>query len=44
MDIDDEIFLAQNTFFLEPFSPDLNLEELVGDFREVSERDSVEVE
>ena len=44
MDSDDEIFLTQNTFSLEPFSPELNLEELVGDFREVSERDSVEVE
>ena len=44
MDIDDEIFLTQNTFSQEPFSPELNLEELVGDFREVSERDSVEVE
>ena len=43
-DSDDEIFLAQNTFSQEPFSPELNLEELVGDFREVSERDSVEVE
>ena len=44
MDSDDEIFLTQNTFSQEPFSPELNLEELVGDFREVSERDSVEVE
>ena len=44
MDSDDEIFLTQNTFSLEPFPPELNLEELVGDFREVSERDSVEVE
>ena len=44
MDSDDEIFLTQNTFSLKPFSPELNLEELVGDFREVSERDSVEVE
>ena len=38
MDSDDEIFLTQNTFSQEPFSPELNLEELVGDFREVSER------
>ena len=44
MDSDDEIFLTQNTFSQEPFSPELNLEELVGDFREVSEQDSVEVE
>lgn len=44
MDSDDEIFLTQNTFSQEPFSPELNLEELVGDFREGSERDSVEVE
>ena len=44
MDSDDEIFLTQNTFSQEPFSPELDLEELVGDFREVSERDSVEVE
>ena len=43
MDSDDEIFLTQNTFSQEPFSPELNLEELVGDFREVRERDSVEV-
>ena len=33
MDSDDEIFLTQNTFSQEPFSPELNLEELVGDFR-----------
>ena len=44
MDSDDEIFLTQNTFSQEPFSPELNLEELVGDFREVSERDSVALE
>ena len=44
MDSDDEIFLTQNTFSQEPFSLELNLEELVGDFREVSERDSVVVE
>ena len=44
MGSDDEIFPTQNTFSQEPFSPELNLEELVGDFREVSERDSVEVE
>ena len=44
MDSDDEIFLTQDTFSQEPFSPELNLEELVRDFREVSERDSVEVE
>ena len=44
MDSDDEIFLTQYTFSQEPFSPELNLEELVGDLREVSERDSVEVE
>ena len=42
MDSDDEIFLTQNNFSQE--SPELNLEELVGDLREVSERDSVEVE
>ena len=35
--------LTQNTFSQESFSPELNLKELVGDFREVSERDSVEV-
>ena len=39
MDSDDEIFLTQNTFSQEPFSPELNLEELLGDFREVSEQD-----
>ena len=39
MDSDNEIFLTQNTFSQEPFSPELNLEELVGDFREVSERE-----
>ena len=44
MDSDNEIFLTQNIFSQEPFFPGLNLEELVGDFREVSERDSVEVE
>ena len=33
MDSDDEIFLTQNTLSQEPFSPELNLEELVGDFR-----------
>ena len=44
MDSDDEIFLTQNSFSQEPFSPELNLEELVGDFEEVSERDSVEFE
>ena len=33
MDIDDEIFLMQNAFSQEPFPPELNLEELVGDFR-----------
>ena len=44
MDSDDEIFLMKNTFSQEHFSPELNLEELVGDFREVSERDSFEVE
>ena len=44
MDSDDEIFLTQNTFSHEPFSPELNFEELVGDFTEVSERGSVEVE
>ena len=38
MDSDDEIFLTQNTFSHDPFSPELNLEELVGDFREVRER------
>ena len=36
--------LTQNTFSQESFSPELNLKELVGDFREASERDSVEVE
>ena len=40
MDSDNEIFLTQNTFSQEPFS----FFYLVGDFREVSERDSVEVE
>ena len=44
MDSDDEIFLTQNTFSQEAFSPELNLEELLGDFSEVSDRDSVEVE
>ena len=44
MDSDDEIFLTRNTFSQEPFFPSLNLEELVGDFRKVSERDSIEVE
>ena len=44
MDSDVEIFLTQNTFCQEPFSPELNLEELFVDFREVSERDSVEAE
>ena len=44
MDSDDEIFLTQNTFSQEAFSPELNLEELLGFFREVSDRDSVEVE
>ena len=44
MDSDDEIFLTRNTFSQEPFIPELNLEELVGDFREVSEQDSIEVE
>ena len=34
--------LTQNTFSQESFSTELNLKELVGDFREVSERDSVE--
>ena len=38
MDSDDEIFLTQNAFSQEPFTPELNLEELVGDLREVSER------
>ena len=44
IDSDDEIFLTQNTFSQEPFSPELNLEELLGYFTEVSEQDSVEVE
>ena len=44
MDSDDEISLTQNTFSQEAFSPELNLEELLGDLREVSDRDSVEVE
>lgn len=44
MDSDDEISLTQNTFSQEPFTHELNLEELVGDFRQVSKRDSVEVE
>ena len=43
MDSDDEIFLTRN-ISQEPFFPELNLEELVGDFREVSEQDSIEVE
>ena len=30
---DEEIFLIQNTFSQEPFSPELNLEELLADFR-----------
>ena len=37
MDSDEEIFLTQNTFSQEPFSPEMNLEELLTDFREVSE-------
>ena len=44
MDSDEEIFLTQNTFSQEPFTPELNLEQSVGDFRGVSERDSAEVE
>ena len=44
VDSDEEIFPTQDTFSQEPFSPELNLEELLADFREVSERDSVEVE
>ena len=44
MDSDEEIFLTQNTFSQEPFSPELNLEELLADFREVSERNGVEVQ
>ena len=32
MDSDDEISLTQNTFSQEPFTHELNLEELVGDF------------
>ena len=44
MDSDDEIFLTQNTFSQIPFSPELNFEELVEEFRQVSQRDSVEVE
>ena len=43
MDSDEEIFLTQNTFSQEPFSSELNLEELLADFREVSERNGVEV-
>ena len=44
MDSDEEtVFLTQNTFSQEPFSPELNLEELLADFREVSERNGVEV-
>ena len=39
MDSDDEIFLTQNTFSQEAFSPELNLEELLGNFREVSDRE-----
>ena len=31
MDSDEKIFLTQNTFSQEPFSPELSLEELVGD-------------
>ena len=44
MDSDKEIFLTQNTICQEPFPPQLNSEELLADFKEVSERDSVEVE
>ena len=33
IDSEDEISLTQNTFSQEPFSHELNLEELVGDFR-----------
>ena len=33
MDSDNEISLTQNTFSQEPFTHELNLEELVGDFR-----------
>ena len=44
MDSDYEIFLTQNTVSQEAFSPEFNLEELLGDFRKVSDRDSVEVE
>ena len=45
MDSDEEtVFLTQNTFSQEPFSPELNLEELLADFREVSERNGVEVQ
>ena len=43
MDSDKEIFLTQNTFSQEPFSSELDLEELLADFREVGKRDSVEV-
>ena len=44
IDNNEEIFLTQNTFSQEPFSFELNLEELLADFRVVGERDSVEVE
>ena len=37
MDSDDKIFLTQNTLSQKPFSPELNLEELLGDFREANE-------
>ena len=37
MDSDDKIFLTQNTLSQEPFPPELNLEELLGDFREANE-------
>ena len=36
MDSDEEIFLTQNTFSQELFSPEVDLEKLLTDFREVS--------
>ena len=39
-----KFFQTQNTFSQEPFCQELNLKDLLANFREVSERDSVEVE
>ena len=44
MDSDEEIFLTQNTFSQELFSPELNLEELLPALRKVGKRYSVGVE